>query len=95
MNYAVTKGIWKVIGHVEPPPYLLIPPKFFIQSPMNGALFITTDGGDRTPATYEECLPLERCSVWDPEHVVSRLEDHLAGRPNRWYELQRPKRVNS
>ena len=95
MDYAVTKGIWKVIGHVEPPPALLKPPTYFIQSSMNGALFVTTDGSDRRPATFEECLPLERCAAWDPEHVVSRLEDHFAGRPNKIVELLRPKRMNS
>lgn len=95
MNYAVTKGIWKVIGHVEPPPALLEPPRFFIQNEFTGALFTTTDGSDRTPATFEECAQLECCAVWDPEHVVSRLEDHFAGRSNRWVELLRPKRVNS
>lgn len=94
-RYAITKGVWKVIGHVNPPPALLESPKFFIQSTMNGSLFITTDGNDRQPATFEECLPLERCAAWDPEHVVSRLEDHFAGRPNKIVELQRPKRVNS
>lgn len=92
-RYAITKGIWKVVGHVTPPPALLEPPKFFIQSPMNGALFITKDGSDRQSATYEECINLECCAAWDPEHVVSRLEDHFAGRPNKWVELVRPTRV--
>lgn len=95
MNYAVTKGIWKVIGHVDPPTHLLEAPKFFKQDHFTGAFSITTDGSDEVPATREECISLEKCSVWDPEHVVSRLEDHLAGRPNKWVELQRPKRVNS
>ncbi len=93
VDYAVTKGIWKVIGHVEPPPELLVPPKYFIQSSMTGALFITTDGSDRQPATLEECKDLERCAAWDPEHVVSRLEDHFAGRPNKIVEIQRPRRI--
>lgn len=95
MRYAVTKGIWKVIGHVEPPPALLEPPKFFIQDDFTGALVITTDGGDRQPATFEECEHLESCAAWDPEHVVSRLEDHFAGRPNKWVELLRPQRIDT
>ena len=93
MNYAVTKGIWTIVGHVEPPPSLLEPPKFFIQSSMNGLLFITTTGDDRIPASFDECVDLECCAVWDPEHVVSRLEDHFAGRPSKHVEILRPKRM--
>lgn len=95
MNYAVTKGLWQIIGHIDPPRSLLETPKFYKQDHFSGEFTITTDGGDEQPATLEECIPLEKCSVWDPEHVVSRLEDHFAGRPNKWYELQRPKRMNS
>ncbi len=95
MDYAVTRGIWKIIGHVDPPPHLLEPPKFFKQDHFSGKLTITTDGSNEVPAGYEECIGLEKCAAWDPEHVVSRLEDYLAGRPNKWYELQRPKRITT
>ena len=94
-RYSITKGIWKVIGHIKPPAKFLEPPKFFIQSSMNGALFITTTGEDRVPATYEECAQLECCAAWDPEHVVTRLEDHFAGRPSKVVEILRPKRITT
>ncbi len=92
-RYAIVNGIWKVIGHITPPASFLEPPTFFIQDEYTGALFTTMDGGTKIPATYEECEQLECCAAWDPEHVVSRLEDHFAGRPNKWVELLRPKRI--
>ncbi len=40
-----------------------------------------TAGMDR-PATPEECIGLERASVWDDCHIEERLLDHFMGRPN-------------
>jgi immunity protein 26 of polymorphic toxin system len=44
-----------------------------------------------TPATFAECQGLERCAVWDPNHVEDRLRDHFDGRPNIWVESLRLK----
>ncbi|MBZ4417073.1 immunity 26/phosphotriesterase HocA family protein [Myxococcus sp. RHSTA-1-4] len=89
MNHAVTSGLWPVLGRVTVPEELLRPPAFFKQDPLSGALSITHDGGDERPASREECLHLERAAVWEPGHVVDRLEDHFAGRPNKWVESLR------
>jgi hypothetical protein len=91
MKYAVTEGLWPVLGERAPTAEVMNPPWFFKQDPLSGALSISTDGGEGVPATPEQCQHMERASVWDPEHVVSRLEDHFAGRPNKWVELQRLK----
>ena len=40
-----------------------------------------TAGMDR-PVTPEECIGLERASVWDDWHIERRLLDHFMGRPN-------------
>lgn len=89
MNYAVTSGRWTVIGRMEIPESLREKPKFFMQDALSGELSITTHGGDRIPATREQCAGLERAAVWDPEHVEDRLVDHFASRPNKWVESLR------
>jgi len=91
MNYAVTKGLWPVIGRSELPPEQLVVPRLFKVDLMSGSLSTTSGGGEERPATREECEGLERAAVWDPEHVVSRLEDYFAGRPNKWVESLRLK----
>lgn len=91
MNYAVTKKFWPVIGHEELPVEQLVEPRFFKIDPIGGQLYITSGGGKEIPATRAECEKLENAAVWDPEYVVSRLEDHFAGRPNKWVELLRLK----
>jgi len=42
-------------------------------------------------ASRAECEGLERCAVWEPEHVEDRLRDHFAGKPNVWVESLRLK----
>jgi hypothetical protein len=89
MNHAVTTGRWAMIGH-EPlsGAMLLLPPKF-IQDPIDKAIFSIYENGVIRPATREQCLGLERASVWEPEHVEDRLRDHYAGRMNHIVELQK------
>jgi hypothetical protein len=91
MNHAVTSGRWPVVGHVSAAGGLSECPEFFKQDPLNGSLSITRGGGLERAATFEECQHLECAAVWEPEHVVSRLEDHFAGRRNKWVDLLRPK----
>ncbi len=52
--------------------------------PISGQLSIYWSGPGagmwgEDPATPEECVGLEQCAVWDPEHVQERLRAHLAG----------------
>jgi hypothetical protein len=44
------------------------------------------DEGNIREATREEVEGLEPAAVWEPEHIADRLEDHYAGRPDRWLE---------
>jgi hypothetical protein len=46
--------------------------------------------GNIRDATAAEVAGLEPAAVWDPEHVVDRLDDHFAGRPNRWLQGMLP-----
>ncbi|WP_429806774.1 immunity 26/phosphotriesterase HocA family protein [Ensifer sp. B1-9] len=89
-NYAVTKGVWPVIGSRPLTPENVQEPYFFKQDPISGRLFLHhstfADQNYQRPAALAECDGLERAAVWDPEHVVDRLRDNAAGRPNKWAE---------
>lgn len=39
--------------------------------------------GNERAATPEECIGLERSSVWDAHHIEERLLDTFEGRPNK------------
>ena len=78
-------GRWLRVGKVTPPPAVLAPVPTFIQDPITGAFSIYL-AGDIRPATRAECVGLERCAVWAPEHVEERLRDHFTGRGNKWVE---------
>ncbi len=90
MKYAITRGIWKVIGNLPLEESLVERPSFFKQDPFTGRLYITYDGSQEIPATLEECRHLECAAVWDPEHVEDRLRDHFEGRRNIWFDSMRP-----
>lgn len=85
MKSAYNSGRWRKIGKADISAQLHETVDRFRQDPITGKLSIYRDGDDH-PAKPEDCLDLERAAVWSPEHVESRLEDHLAGRPNKWVE---------
>lgn len=67
---------------------------FFKQDPINGrfTLYWEADGRAHTePATFDDCVGLERAAVWDAEHVEDRLRDHFAGVANKWEISLRPR----
>jgi hypothetical protein len=86
MNRAITHGVWPVIGHVSVPQAVLEPPWFFKQDPISKEVTVTKTGAEEIPPAPGQVDVLERAAVWDPEHVVDRLQDHFAGRPNKWVE---------
>jgi len=83
MSYAITRGLWPVVGHVQPKGSFLKKPWFFLQDALTGELTKTQGGGREVRATKKSCMALERAAVWDPEHVVERLEAHFDGRESR------------
>jgi len=85
VEYAVAKGIWPVIGHVEIE-NIDESPQFFKRDPITKLLFTTYTGEEEESATLDECIGLECAAVWAPHHVVDRLNDHFAGRPNKWVQ---------
>jgi len=84
-NSAWARGRWLRVGKSEPPAEVLAPIPTFIQDPFNGRFSIYLLG-DIRPATREECIGLERASVWDPEYVEERLRDHFNGSTDKWSE---------
>lgn len=92
MSYALDKDFWPAIGHASVD-HIDEAPLFFKQDSMDGSLVVTSDGGSELPATYEQCSRLECAAVWDPNHIVDRLNDHFVGRANRWVESLRAKKM--
>jgi len=92
MKYAVADGDWPVIGRADVPGNRDERPAFFKKDRISGSLSITYTGEEEAPATLEGIRDLECAAVWvwDPEHVVDRLNDHFAGKPNKWVESMRP-----
>jgi hypothetical protein len=91
MHRAVRDGIWPVIGNVPIEASLREEPRFFKVDPFTKKLKLHSDDGRDKPATREQVAGLECAAVWDPEHIVERLNDHFAQRPNRWVESMLPK----
>lgn len=90
MNYAIIDGIWPIIGRAEVTDKINERPPFYKQDRLSGKLSVTYTGAEEEPATYADVVNLECAAVWDPEHVVDRLNDYFEGRPNKWVESMRP-----
>jgi hypothetical protein len=87
----ITDGHWPVIGEAPLSPELLIEPLFYKKDPLSGALTIYRDSsGEEIQATKEQCANLECAAVWGMNHILDRLQDHFAGRPNKWVQSLRP-----
>jgi len=74
---AIRDGRWPVVGVM--PVDESYRPAEFVQDEKGCEI---VDAAGRRAATVEECMGLERASIWQPEHIESRLADHFAGRPN-------------
>lgn len=75
-NSAWNKGRWLRVGKAAPPPEVLAPVPTYILDPIDGRYSIYLLG-DIRPATPEECVGLQPCEVWSPQHVEDRLRDHF------------------
>ncbi|MBK8252952.1 MAG: immunity 26/phosphotriesterase HocA family protein [Polyangiaceae bacterium] len=84
MRKPLVSGEWPRLGTVDVPEKLLEEPWFFMQDALNGKITITKTGAEQLPAEPGQVDNLERAAVWSACHVVNRLQEHFAGRPNRW-----------
>ncbi len=83
---AWNKGRWPRVGVLEVPEDLLQPVPRFMRDALKTDQYSIYLNGNVRPASRNECLGLERASVWEPVHVESRLSDHYAGKPNVWVQ---------
>lgn len=88
-NYAISKGIWKVIGLLELEQNFKILPLQFIQDRHNLEIVRLYDPntGEMKPAKIIDCIGLECAAVWEPTHINDRLIDYFEGKPNKWVEV--------
>lgn len=91
MKYAVTGKLWPVVGQVAVPEHLRPLPWFYKKDAINGKIYRTQMGVKDFESSLSDIEGLECAAVWDPEHVVDRLKDHFAGRPNKWVEILKAK----
>ena len=83
-NYAITRGRWLKIGKIPLEESLLKEPPRFVQDALNPEIFEIVENGNRRKATIEECMGLERLSVWQPAAVEKRLIEHYNGKKSDW-----------
>jgi Immunity protein 26 len=74
---------WTNIGRRKLEDETAKPAVFYMQdlADFRKCTIFDSEGRER-PATPEECIGLEKASVWDPHHVEQRLLDTFMGRPN-------------
>lgn len=73
-DFVLKKGLWRIIGNVEISEEHKSQEYFFKQAPITGQVWRTLTGAEEWPITIEECKDLEVAAVYDPEHVIERLE---------------------
>lgn len=87
----IAKGYWETIGRRPLEPSLGPPAAQRMVDVLDSNHYrIIDDEGNIREATREETEGLEPAAVWEPEHIADRLEDHYAGRPNRWLKDMLP-----
>ena len=86
---AWTTGRWRAVSESPLTHALSLPVPRFVQDALHPERFQIYLGGTLSPATRLECTNLQRCAVWDPNHIEDRLRDYYAGNPNKWVELLR------
>ena len=85
---------WQILGPAHLDEKFKTPPFFFRQDAINKKLF-RYDVRDKTetPISIQDATKLECIACWAGVHVVTRLEDLFAGRPNISVETMKPKAV--
>ena len=76
-----SKGGWTALGNL-PPAGALAQPAAYVNQPVGSNQLFLIVGNRRTPATYEQAKGLEAMAWWFEHHLLQRLKDHFAGRPN-------------
>ncbi|MBX9784361.1 MAG: immunity 26/phosphotriesterase HocA family protein [Chitinophagaceae bacterium] len=88
----ITRGMFDIIGFKELTQTEIdkMPP-MFMQDIMNIDDCVIFDyNGNEKKVTPQECIGLERASVWEAHGLVKRIEDYYAGKKNFNVELNKP-----
>jgi hypothetical protein len=87
----ITKGIYEIIGFKEFTEKEIhnIPPSFKQDMVNINDCVIFWNNGKERKAIPQECIGLERSSVWDEQGIIQRIEDHYNGKRNFHAELDK------
>ncbi len=88
-KFALSKGIWEIIGNSPLTESEKQTQYFYKQDKINQKVWKTITGAEEIPTTVEECQELELAAVYDPEHVVERLEYYFSEEPDPNLEFDR------
>ena len=88
----VIKGVFPIVDfwdftlmEIHKLPYI-----FFLQDKVNiDDCIVFGAGKEERKVTPEECIGLERSSVWDEQGILKRISDHYSGRRNPLVELDK------
>lgn len=88
-DFYLTAG-WQVLGREPLDPLLDQPVGFFREDPITGEIDIYVEGRF-VPYAGEDLSKMERLAAWTPPHLISRLEHHFFGKPDKYAD--RPPRL--
>jgi Immunity protein 26 len=89
---AITKGTWAIVGNAprnDAGEFF----QFFMQDMFTKKLSIYGTNGEsfsEIPATYDDCIKLERMAVWDEFQIEDRLIAYYGGTPRFPVDLMEP-----
>lgn len=93
MKYAFTGRRWKRIGSIPLSESETGKIWWYFKQDDMGNLFRTRNGLEEISAAWEEVQGMECAAVWDPTHIEDRLRDCFDGKPNKWVESLKPRKM--
>jgi len=91
-NDVITKGLFEIIGFkaLTRDEIDQVPPVFTQDLVNIDDCTISYQDGRQLKGTPDDCIGLERLSVWEASAVTKRIEDHYGGKRNFYVELDKP-----
>ncbi len=90
-SYVFKEGVWKLLGCFDLKREYISQELFSYDSILKTYIIWRMIDGilRKIPATPEEIKDLECFASSNDRHIIERLEDYLAGRPNYWVEADK------
>jgi hypothetical protein len=91
-NDVITKGVFEIIGFKELAEEEIgkIPPSFMQDKVDINKCTIHYYDGREFKVKPEDCIGLERSSVWEAQGLIERIQDYYSGKKNYHVELTKP-----